>query len=44
VYYKPFVRLIWLGALLMSFGALLSMFDRRYRMHSSPTQRVEKRA
>ncbi len=47
VYYKPFVRWIWLGALLMAFGALLSMFDRRYRLNK-PVQvqlarpRVEK--
>jgi len=28
---KPFVRWIWLGALLMSFGGLLAVADRRYR-------------
>jgi cytochrome c-type biogenesis protein CcmF len=31
IYYKPFVRLIWLGALMMMFGGLLAAADRRYR-------------
>ena len=31
VYYKPFVRWIWLGGVLMTFGGLLSVSDRRYR-------------
>ncbi len=31
IYYKPFVRWIWLGALLMGFGGLLAVCDRRYR-------------
>ena len=31
VYYKPFVRWIWLGAILMALGGLLAMADRRYR-------------
>jgi cytochrome c-type biogenesis protein CcmF len=29
--YKPFVRWIWLGAILMSLGGLFAAFDRRYR-------------
>ncbi|MEC7118506.1 MAG: heme lyase CcmF/NrfE family subunit [Pseudomonadota bacterium] len=33
VYYKPFIRWLWLGALLMALGAVLSMFDRRYRLN-----------
>ena len=32
VYYKPFVRWIWLGALLMAAGGLLAVSDRRYRL------------
>jgi cytochrome c-type biogenesis protein CcmF len=32
VYYKPYVRWIWLGAILMSLGGILAMTDRRYRM------------
>ncbi len=31
VYYKPFVRWVWLGALLMALGGLLAVSDKRYR-------------
>jgi cytochrome c-type biogenesis protein CcmF len=31
VHIKPFVRWIWLGALMMAFGALLAVADKRYR-------------
>lgn len=31
IYYKPFVRWIWLGGLLMMFGGILAALDRRYR-------------
>ena len=31
VHVKPFVRWIWLGALLMAFGGVVAMLDRRYR-------------
>lgn len=31
LYYKPFIRLIWSGALLMAFGGVLGACDRRYR-------------
>lgn len=30
IYHKPFIRLIWLGGLLIAFGALLAAMDRRY--------------
>lgn len=29
--YKPLVRFIWLGALVIALGGLVSVFDRRYR-------------
>ena len=32
LYVKPFVRWIWLGGLVISFAALLSILDRRYRI------------
>ena len=32
VHIKPFVRWIWLGALLMSLGGVLSVSDKRYRV------------
>jgi len=31
VYYKPFIRWIWLGTLFMILGGLLVVFDKRYR-------------
>ncbi|WNL39706.1 heme lyase CcmF/NrfE family subunit [Halomonas sp. PAMB 3264] len=39
VQYKPFVRWLWLGALLMALGGVLAVIDRRYRRASSPIQR-----
>ncbi len=32
LYYKPFVRWIWLGGILITLGALLAAFDKRYRL------------
>jgi cytochrome c-type biogenesis protein CcmF len=32
IYYKPFIRWIWLGAIIMSIGGLLAGTDRRYRI------------
>jgi cytochrome c-type biogenesis protein CcmF len=32
IYYKPLIRWIWLGGLLISLGALLAAFDRRYQL------------
>ncbi len=31
IYYKPFVRWIWLGAIIMALGGLFAASDRRYR-------------
>lgn len=31
LYYKPFIRWIWFGGLLMALGSVLCMLDRRYR-------------
>ena len=31
IQYKPFVRWIWLGAILMGLGGLVAAFDKRYR-------------
>jgi cytochrome c-type biogenesis protein CcmF len=31
VHVKPFVRWIWLGALLMALGGITAAFDRRFR-------------
>ena len=32
VYYKPFVRWLWLGALVMALGGGVAMTDKRYRL------------
>lgn len=32
LYYKPFIRWIWLGGLAMALGGLLCMMDKRYRL------------
>ena len=32
VYHKPFVRWLWLGALVMAAGGLVAASDRRYRV------------
>ena len=37
IYVKPLIRWIWLGSLIMAFGALLSMLDRRYRIKKPKT-------
>ncbi len=31
VHYKPFVRWVWFGGLMIMFGGFLTVFDRRYR-------------
>jgi cytochrome c biogenesis factor len=31
IYYKPFVRWIWLGGVFMAIGGVLAMLDKRYR-------------
>lgn len=35
IYVKPFVRWIWLGAILMAMGGLLTVLDKRYRVRRS---------
>ena len=32
IYFKPFVQWIWFGCLLMGFGGILTMTDKRYRL------------
>lgn len=34
LYYKPFIRWIWIGGLFMAFGGVLCMWDRRYRFRA----------
>jgi cytochrome c-type biogenesis protein CcmF len=35
--YKPMIRFIWLGALVMAFGGLVAASDRRYRLRLTKT-------
>jgi cytochrome c-type biogenesis protein CcmF len=35
IYYKPFVRWIWLGGLFMAFGGFLAVLDKRYRRENN---------
>lgn len=47
IYYKPFIRWIWLGAIIMSLGGLFAASDRRYRRlvrSSSPAAGAAERA
>ncbi|HET8731200.1 MAG TPA: heme lyase CcmF/NrfE family subunit [Moraxellaceae bacterium] len=37
LYYKPFVRWLWLGALLMAAGGITAASDRRYRLRKAAT-------
>ena len=32
LYYKPMIRFVWLGGVLMFFGGLIALSDRRYRL------------
>ena len=34
IYYKPYIRWIWLGAIFMALGGLLAAADRRYRIRA----------
>ncbi len=31
LYYRPFMRFVWLGAIFMALGGLIAIFDKRYR-------------
>ncbi len=44
IYYKPFVRWIWMGALLMAAGGVLAASDRRYRVRRMQQSTLEPRA
>jgi cytochrome c-type biogenesis protein CcmF len=40
IYYKPFIRWIWLGAIIMALGGLFAASDRRYRQESRATAKA----
>ena len=41
LHYKPFVRWIWLGAILMAIGGILAATDRRYRRRAPDSGRAD---
>jgi len=41
VHYKPYVRWLWLGGILMAIGGLLTIFDKRYRRHNTAVKATE---
>jgi cytochrome c-type biogenesis protein CcmF len=40
VQYKPMIRFIWLGALIMALGGLIAISDRRYRVNVREKEKV----
>ena len=44
IYYKPFVSWIWGGCALMALGGLLAVTDKRYRLLSRKSKRIENEA
>jgi cytochrome c-type biogenesis protein CcmF len=44
IYYKPFIRWIWLGAIIMALGGLFAASDRRYRRLASSTSAIDSAA
>jgi len=40
IYYKPFIRWIWMGAIIMAIGGLFAASDRRYRRSSRVTTKA----
>jgi cytochrome c-type biogenesis protein CcmF len=40
IYYKPFIRWIWLGAIIMALGGIFAASDRRYRQTSRSTSKA----
>ena len=41
IYYKPFIRWIWMGAIIMALGGLFAASDRRYRRLAPRTATVD---
>ena len=40
IYYKPFVRWIWAGAILMALGGIIAISDKRYRFRNKMQHQV----
>jgi cytochrome c-type biogenesis protein CcmF len=41
IQYKPMIRFIWLGALVMALGGIIAASDRRYRLRVKATEQAE---
>ena len=41
IQYKPLIRFIWLGCLLMAIGGIVAASDRRYRLQARASERAE---
>ncbi|MFK7942377.1 MAG: cytochrome c-type biogenesis CcmF C-terminal domain-containing protein, partial [Paracoccaceae bacterium] len=39
-YYKPLANWIWIGSLIMAFGGIVSLTDRRYRVGAAARRRA----
>jgi cytochrome c-type biogenesis protein CcmF len=44
VQYKPLIRFIWLGALVMALGGVIAVSDRRYRLRATSAGKASARA
>lgn len=40
IWWKPWVIFIWIGAIIMSFGGVVSLFDRRLRIGAPARRKV----
>jgi cytochrome c-type biogenesis protein CcmF len=43
IQYKPMIRFIWLGALIMALGGMIAASDRRYRLRATASDREDLR-
>ncbi len=44
IYYKPFIRFIWLGGIIMALGGLLAGTDKRYRLMAKRDMKMPQQA
>jgi cytochrome c-type biogenesis protein CcmF len=44
IQYKPLIRFIWFGALVMALGGLIAVSDRRYRLRATSSSKAPAKA
>jgi cytochrome c-type biogenesis protein CcmF len=44
IYHKPMVEWVWVGCLLMAFGGMLALSDKRYRLRKQPADCLKETA